>query len=313
MAERTDHHTGGDVAVGADTSHGADLAVFVEDADLVTVVDPSLRCGLSQLSAAHRLGPRRDGSRSGSYRAALVTETRNDGVEEANDSTARAGRLDRRLELFEVILLALAAVLTAWCAFQSTKWGGVQADSYSRAGAARTESTRASARAGQLTAIDVNTFTAWVAAISAEERDGLANGLEPDGSYEPVPERQSGFLYARFRPEFKTAVDAWLAERPLVNPAAPPTPFATPQYQVAEDARAAELEQQADGFATKARAANQTGDNYVMLTIMFTLVLVFVGLGTKMDTLRARVFLLVSAITVLSVALIIVLTFPIKV
>ena len=176
-----------------------------------------------------------------------------------------------------------------------------------------TESTRASARAGQLTAIDVNTFTAWVAAIAAEQRDGLPNGLQPDGSYEPVADRQSGFLYARFRPEFKVAVDAWLADRPLTDPTAAPTPFATPQYQVAEDARAGELERQADVLAAKARAANQTGDNYVMLTIMFTLVLVFVGLGTKMDTLRARLFLLVSAIVVLVVALVIVLTFPIEV
>jgi hypothetical protein len=251
------------------------------------------------------------------YGAALVTETANDGATAtataAEARSAREQRLDRRFELFEVILLALAAVLTAWCAFQSTKWGGVQADSYSRAGAARTESTRASARAGQLTAIDVTTFTAWVAAISDERRDGLDNGLQPDGSYEPVPDRQSGFLYARFRPEFKTAVDAWLADRPLTDPAAPPTPFATPEYQVAEDARAADLEARADAFAATARAANQTGDNYVMLTIMFTLVLVFVGLGTKMDTLRARVFLFVSAVTVLTIALVVLLTFPIEV
>ena len=228
-------------------------------------------------------------------------------------TTTEAERLDRRFELLEVIFLALAAILTAWSAFQSTKWGGVQADSYSRAGAARTESTRASARAGQLTAIDVDTFTAWVAAVSAEQRDGLDNGLAADGSYEPVAARQSGFLYARFRPEFKVAVDAWLAERPLANPDAPPTPFATPEYQVAEDAHAAELEQQADAFAATARSANQTGDNYVMLTIMFTLVLVFVGLATKMDTLRARLFLHAAALITLVVSLIVVATFPIEV
>jgi hypothetical protein len=224
-----------------------------------------------------------------------------------------AERLDRRFELLEVIFLALAAILTAWCAFQSTKWSGVQADSYSRAGAARTESTRASARAGQLTAVDVDTFTAWVAALASERSDGVDNGLAPDGSYEPNVERQSGFLYTRFRPEFKVAVEAWLTERPLANPDAPPTPFATAEYQVAEDARAAELEQQADSFAATARDANQTGDNYVMLTIMFTLVLVFVGLATKMDTLRARLFLHVTALITLVAALVIVATFPIEI
>jgi hypothetical protein len=70
-----------------------------------------------------------------------------------------AGRLDRRFELFEAIVLAIAAVLTAWAAFQATKWTGVQADDYSRAAAARTESTRASTQAGELTTVDADTFT----------------------------------------------------------------------------------------------------------------------------------------------------------
>src|SRR4051812_16381318 len=167
----------------------------------------------------------------------------------ATDERATEGqRLDRRFELYEVILLAIAGVLTAWCAFQSTKWSGDQADSYARAAAARTESSRAATRAGQLTVIDVNTFTSWIAAIAAEQRDHLPNGLEPDGTYHPVAERQSGFLYARFRPEFKVAVDAWLAQRPLTNSSAAPTPFALPEYKVADNARADEFEKQSDAF-----------------------------------------------------------------
>jgi hypothetical protein len=75
-----------------------------------------------------------------------------------------AAGLDRRFELLEAVLLAIAAVLTAWAGFQSTKWSGVQADSYSRAGAARTESVRASTTAGQLTAIDVDGRSVRVAA-----------------------------------------------------------------------------------------------------------------------------------------------------
>jgi hypothetical protein len=221
--------------------------------------------------------------------------------------------LDRRFELLEAILLAVAAILTAWAAFQSTKWGGVQADNYSRAGAARTESVRASTRAGQLSAIDVNTFTSWVAALSAESRAGLSNGLNPDGSYEPRDGTESGFLYNRFRPEFRTAVDAWLATRPLADPTAAPTPFAIPEYRVAEAEQAAELEEQAEGFATVARQANQRGDNYVLMTIMFALVLVLVGIGTKMDTLRARAFLFGLSTVALVVAAVVVLTFPVEV
>ena len=38
---------------------------------------------------------------------------------------AIAARLDRRFELLEAILISVAAILTAWSAFQATKWGGV--------------------------------------------------------------------------------------------------------------------------------------------------------------------------------------------
>jgi len=228
-----------------------------------------------------------------------------------NDERHDEMRLDRSFEIFEVVILAIAAVLTAWAAFQSTKWGGVQADNYARAGAARTEASRASTRAGQLTSIDVTTFTSWIAAIGAERRDGETGGLSADGTYVPAA-TESGFLYARFRPELKTATDAWLAERPLTNPDAPPTPLAMPQYQLADNDRAVQLERQSEKFAEIAQGANQTGDNYVLMTILFALVLLFVGVGSKMDTLRARLVMFVLAAATLLVSAIVVFTFPIQ-
>jgi uncharacterized MAPEG superfamily protein len=225
---------------------------------------------------------------------------------------SEAHRLDRRFEILEAVVVAVAAVLTAWAAFQATKWSGVQADDYSRASAARTQSSQASVRAGQLSVIDVNTFTAWVAAIAAEQRAGQNSGLSPGGRYTPQPGTESAFLYERFRPEFKTAVDAWLAMSPLSNPRAAPTPFALPEYKVADADRAAQLEQQADGFATRAREANQRGDNYVLMTIVFASVLVLLGIGSKMDTFRARAFLFTTACVTLVTAVIVLFTFPIE-
>jgi hypothetical protein len=225
---------------------------------------------------------------------------------------ATAVRLDRRFELLEAILLAVAAILTAWSAFQATKWGGVQADNYSRAGAARTESVRASARAGQLSAVDVDTFTSWLAALGADERAGVESGLTEDG-YTPQPRTESAFLYEHFRPEFRTAFDAWLGTSPRTNPSAPPTPFAMPEYRVAEAEQATELEQRAEQSSAVARQANQRGDNYVLMTIMFALVLVLVGIGTKMDTVKARTFLFALATLALVAAAVVVLTFPVDI
>jgi hypothetical protein len=223
-----------------------------------------------------------------------------------NNST----RLHVRLELVAAILLALAAVTTAWSAFQSTKWGGVQADSYSQASGTRVESTRASTEAGQLATIDVNTFTSWVAALSAEERAGTPTGLGPDGTYTPQRGTESGFLFERFRDEFRPAVEAWLATRPLTDPDAPRTPFAMPEYRLEARDRAVDLERRAEEFIAEARTANQTGDDYVLMTIMFALVLLFAGISTNLDNPRAQQALVAAAAIILVVGAVIVATFP---
>jgi hypothetical protein len=230
----------------------------------------------------------------------------------AATKAATAARLDRRFELLEAVLLAVAAILTAWSAFEATKWGGVQADNYSRAGAARTESVRASTRAGQLSAIDVDTYTSWLSALAADERAGVESGLDDDG-YTPVQGTESAFIYDRFRPEFRAAFDAWLATNPRTNPSAPPTPFAMTEYTVAEAEQAAALEQHADESSAVARQANQRGDNYVLMTIMFALVIVLVGIGTKMDTVKARTFLFALATVALVAAAAVVFTFPVDI
>ena len=167
-------------------------------------------------------------------------------------------------------------------------------------------------RAGQLSTIDVNTFTSWIAAIGAEQRAGVDSGLATDGTYTPRPGTESDFIYERFRPEFKTAVEAWLAMRPLTNPQAAPTPFELPEYQLADRDRAAELEAQADAFSSTARDANDRGDQYVLMTILFASVLVLLSIGSKMDTFRARTFLFATATLILLTATIVMFTFPIE-
>ena len=69
-------------------------------------------------------------------------------------STERERR-SHQVELAAAVLVALATVSSAWCAYQAVRWSGVQTMFYSAANAARTESNRQSAHADQRTAIDV--------------------------------------------------------------------------------------------------------------------------------------------------------------
>ncbi len=212
-----------------------------------------------------------------------------------------------RIELVATVFLAIATVLTAWSAFQSAKWSGVQAINFSAANAVRTESARASDLANTQRAVDVDTFVAWVSAVAAER------GVAPAGRpYRPEEGTESGFLYDRFRDEFKPAVEAWLATRPLLDPAAPATPFQMPEYQLAADAEAERLVQESEDRRDNALAANQRSDNYVLLTVLFASVLLFAGVSTKLRGRRAQQVLLVTAGVLLMGAAVTLVTFPVE-
>jgi hypothetical protein len=218
----------------------------------------------------------------------------------ADSSSSRAGggvlgRLHAHVELLATILLAVAAVATAWSSYQSARWSGVQAIDFSEANAARVESTRASDEAGQQTQIDVLTFTEWVDAYAADD------------------ELLSRFYFARFRDELKPAVRAWIATRPLKTRGAPPTPFAMPQYRLAANAEASRLVAKAERSTAAARESNQRSDNYVLAVVLFAAALFFAGISTKLASPSQRVVVLGLGYVLFVGTAIWVLTFPVTI
>jgi hypothetical protein len=185
-----------------------------------------------------------------------------------------SARTDERLELVATILLALATVATAWSGYQASRWNGEQAKAFSRASAMRIESTKAADVANTQTGIDVATFTQWVDAYARNQAE-LAD-----------------FYLKRFRKEFKPAVDAWIATRPLRNPEAPLSPFAMPQYRLAARADAQRLDAAAELSSATARTNVQRATNYVLCVVLFAAVLFFAGMSTKLRTPKLRRVLL---------------------
>jgi hypothetical protein len=179
-----------------------------------------------------------------------------------------------RVELVATVLLALATVATAWSGYQSTRWNGEQVKAGSRANALRIESAKAAGLANSQTEIDVETFSQWVDAYVLRETE-LAD-----------------FYFQRFRAEFKPAVNAWVATRPLRTPNAPPTPFAMPQYRLAARAEAVRLDAQAEVFAARVRRNIQRASNYVLGVVLFASALFFAGMSTKLVSPKLRVALL---------------------
>ena len=134
------------------------------------------------------------------------------------------------------VLLAAATVATAWSGYQASRWNGEQAKAASRTNAMRIDAARAQGLAEAQTEVDVATFTQWVNAYVREETE-LAN-----------------FYFRRFRKEFKPAVNAWIATRPLKNLKAPLTPFMMPQYRLAATAEVERLDAETELSAASVRS-----------------------------------------------------------
>jgi hypothetical protein len=212
--------------------------------------------------------------------------------------TAAAGAEPHRTDWLDVVatvLLAVAAVATAWSSYQAARWNGQQVEASSRANAARTESARQADLASSQTQIDVATFIQWV--------DATAHG----------DQALQEFYVKRFRPEFVPAFDAWTATDPVTNPAAPSSPFVMPEYQLAATKSADQLSTQADALALLVPRYVQRSSNYVLGVVLFAVALFFAGMSAKLRSRGTRQALLVVGGLVFLGALVWVASLPVTV
>jgi hypothetical protein len=187
---------------------------------------------------------------------------------------AKRARFERHFELAATVLLATAAVATAWAAYQAARWRGEQARAQSGSIAARVESTRQANVANREGQIDVALFTQWVDAYARDESE-----LER-------------FYRKRFRPEFQPAFQAWVATKPRKNPSAPLSPFAMPQYKLAASTQADRLEARAGAFSQRAGRLIQRADNYALAGVLFAVSLFFAGISTRLHSATPKLVVL---------------------
>jgi len=207
-----------------------------------------------------------------------------------------AHRFDRSdwIELAAAVLLAAATVVAAWSAYQATRWGGVQTVAFSNASALRAEANDTMTIAEAGLEIDVEMFSTWIV-------------LAAEGN-----ERGADAIRGRMREEFLPAFDAWLGDSPLsVFPDG--RPFDRPEYEqfARSDARqASDQFAAADAAAADARAANQTGDDFVLVAVIMATVLFFTGVSTKLRGRSLRMVMLLMAAALFAAGLGFMLSLP---
>jgi hypothetical protein len=194
--------------------------------------------------------------------------------------TSDSSRADVWLEVVATVLLALAAVATAWSGYQASRWNGEASEASGHTNKLRIEAARAQGLAEAQEGADLATFTQWVDAYLLD-RPQVRN-----------------FYFKRFRKEFKPAVVAWIATRPLKNPNAPRSPFAMKQYRLAAASEAKRLDAEADVSSAAKDRDIQRATDYVLGVVLFSVALFFAGMSVRLPLRRLRVVMLAFGIAI---------------
>jgi len=180
-----------------------------------------------------------------------------------------------RLELVAVIVLSAVTILTAWSAFQSSKWGGEMSIAFSQASSQRIQAASLAGTANVRTSNQIGLWTEWVAAVG--------QGDEP----------LADFLLERFPEPLATAHEAWIAAGGVDAGPEDESPFAMPEFVMPESVR-----------------NNQRGDNYTVLTVLFAAVLFFSAMSMRVRAVRSQQALVAMGLGLGIVGVVLLVTFP---
>ncbi len=206
--------------------------------------------------------------------------------------TVEKDQRKRWIEIACAIVLSLATMASAWCAYQATLWGGVQTFRLAKANKASRDASQQTIEMMQFRTFDASMFITYIEARSRKD------------------EKVANFLYQRFRPEMRRAVDAWLKTDPDNTPNAPKSPFKMAEYVQEEERDAKRHDEQATEMMSAAREANETSDRYVLLTVLFATVLFLGGIGGTLDSEWLRQTLNILALILFAVMVVVLAIMP---
>jgi hypothetical protein len=192
-------------------------------------------------------------------------------------------RRQRVVDTTTAIILAIAAVGTAWATFQASQWSSKESDEVSASSVARGRAIQATNHATRTEELDTSVWLQWLVAFRAGDR------------------QQAKFLRDRFRPGLLRAHNIWAAKAVVASDgkviSAPAgTPFTEPQYVVPDAARADRLTVEADKQLADSRHAASMSTKYVLVVVLLALVLFFAGIATKFRNPKLQAALVALAL-----------------
>lgn len=194
---------------------------------------------------------------------------------------AAVGGQEMRFEIVATILLAVAALATAWAGYQASLWDGIQASHYGRASSFRVQASEADTDADQERLGDLSVVEGYVDATAAGDQ-ALAE-----------------FYRGRAREELVPAFEAWIALDPFTNPDAPRSPLAMDEYVLDEEVEFRDLTARAEAEFADGEEANDISDIYTLATLILAAALFFTAISERFSYVPARVALLAMGLLAL--------------
>lgn len=206
-------------------------------------------------------------------------------------------RRQRMLDSWTAIILAIAAVATAWASFQASNWSNMASDAQAASATARADAGRAATAATQATIIDSQTWLDWVSAVD-------------DGK-----DAKADFLDNRFSPQLKVAQTDWLSGVQVgpdgVPEVVPPgTPLDLPSYVVPEQVESDAQAERAEEYLVDVNEYTSRSTQFVLIAVLLALVLFFASVATKFGNPKLQVLLTSVALGLLVLGILRVVLLP---
>jgi len=197
------------------------------------------------------------------------------------------------IETITTVLLSLATILSAWCVYEASQWNGEQYFRIEDESMADRKRLQQEIASQQRLSAEAMLFLQFVSA-RVDGNDCLSN-----------------FLLNRFPEHLKVAVIAWNKLDPMNNPNAPLSPMQMKEFILPEEADIARYKAEAKKFKMEANQCDNNADNYMLLSVLLSMVLFFCGLSGVLDSRSNKLILNGIASIIFFIALYFVITFPV--
>jgi len=197
------------------------------------------------------------------------------------------------IETITTILLSAATILSAWCIYEASQWSGEQYFRIEDESMADRKRLQKEIASHQRLAADAQMFLDYVSAVTSENT------------------RLAKFLYDRFPAHFEVAAIAWQKLDPMNDPEAPVSPMHMKEYVLPEEADIIRYAAEAKKFKMAANKCDNNADNYMLLSLILSMVLFFCGLSGVMDSRSNQLILTGFATVIFLVTVYFVIRFPV--